>query len=198
MPTREQVLEVFGSRMPEGATSFVAASGVTTFCVGRTGQLVTIPWAEGDEEKLRALDALGTLGLFIEDGLDQSYTIPRTGDRKAVIEGRLLNSANTKKHSGPGETRWWKMALYRLRDGRYAVHVAYHSQWRGESNHDALILSDNTDKLVERLDEYQWTDRVLGFPRGHEDKQANLLRVLGDAWDQAVSELLDSIPPEQA
>lgn len=187
---------IYGDRLPQGATSFVASSGVTTFCVGRTGQLVAVPWEGGDEARLRALEAIGTFGIEIETDV-QSYRIPRTGDRPAVIEGERLASVSTRQQGGPGETRWWDMSLYALRDGRYAIHIAYHTRWQGELEHDALVLSPDADRLIQRLDEYHWVDRVRGFPRGQDERQAALLRALGDCWDAAVGELLADVAPER-
>jgi hypothetical protein len=199
MTSRSQLQPIYGDRLPEGATSFVACAGVTTFCIGRTGQLVAVPWEGDDEDRLRLLGVIGSWGIEIENETAvQSYYIPRTGDRTAVIEGERVASASTQRHSGgPCESRWWDMVLYALQDGRYAVHVAYHTRWAGELEHDALVLSPDVERLVERLDEYTWTDRVHGFPRGHEDRQAALLRALGDCWDHAVGELLADVAPER-
>lgn len=66
MTTREKIESIYGSRLPLGATSFGTFGGATTFCIGRTGELVDVPWTGDDEDRLRELGIIGTFGQQID------------------------------------------------------------------------------------------------------------------------------------
>lgn len=127
----------------------------------------------------------------------ESYTLKRTGDRPLNFTAEKLAEASTQQHQGPCENRYWELELYRTEGGQYVISVGYRTRWQGEHDTDTAIKVAAADGLVAALDEYDWVSRIYGYPRGHDDKQAELLRRLGDCWDQAVGELLAGVEPEK-
>jgi len=124
------------------------------------------------------------------------HLLARTGDRQLSFFGILISSASTWQHGGPCESRHWSLELFSTQDGRYVLHIKYETRWQGELDNDFAVVVPSADKLTEALDEYDWAQKFYGFPQGHEARQAELVRRLGDCWDRAVSELLAVVEPE--
>lgn len=127
----------------------------------------------------------------------ESIILQRTGDRTLNFTGESLANASTQQHQGPCENRYWDLELYRTQSGQYVIAICYRTRWQGEHDTDAAIKVAAPADLVAALDEYDWASRIYGYPRGHDDKQAELLRRLGDCWDKAVGELLADVEPEK-
>lgn len=129
-----------------------------------------------------------------------SYILPRSGDRALKIEGERIAAADSRASQGPADTRWYELALYRMGDGRYAVSIGYRSRWQGELDHDAAYIEATPEAAVAVLRDTVIGAHMIGFPPGerYEEKAAHVQRILQAHYDEAVTEILGSLPPEEA
>lgn len=124
-------------------------------------------------------------------------TLPRTGDRPLTFTGKLLSEASSHKHNGPCQNRYWELALYRTESGKFVAHIHYKTQWQGENDTDTVLHAEDATDLAAQIKSHNFLSGCYGFPRGHEDRQRQLEASLTACWQQAISELLSLIEPEE-
>lgn len=124
-------------------------------------------------------------------------TLKRTNDRPVTFDGREIASANSRQTTGPGEQRWYELTLYQAMDGRYVAHAGYRTQWQGEHETDAVIVSQSPDTLIEQLRE-QFAEPHLSMPPGerYAERRAHVFATLRAAYTAAVTELFNALPAE--
>lgn len=126
-----------------------------------------------------------------------SHTLSRTGDRPLTFSGELLSEADSQTHQGPCQNRWWELALYRSESGKFVAHIHYKTQWQGEHNTDTVLHADDAADLAAQIKAHNFLGGCYGFPRGHDDRQTQLINSLTACWQKAVGELLSVTEPEK-
>lgn len=64
---KKSVIDILGSKIPTGATSFSTYGDVITFCIGKTGQLMDLTLTSTEKQNLQENDLLGSFGMSIND-----------------------------------------------------------------------------------------------------------------------------------
>ena len=128
----------------------------------------------------------------------QSYQLERTGNRPVTFTGELIAESSTHSTDGPASNRWWNLSLYKTESEKFALHIEYQTQWQGEHGRSDVSFRNSPEGLMKQLYLIEPEDAVIGYPLGqqYEDKQARLELILRQAWDKAVSELMDEFPEE--
>ena len=123
-------------------------------------------------------------------------TLKRTGDRPLSFVGSLIGHASTWRERGVGSSRYWKLSLYLTENNKYVFLCSYRSNWDNEFSHESVEVADDLSSLIKSLKSSDFLRNVNGFPKGHEEKQRNLLLELRRCWEAGISELFDSVPVE--
>lgn len=126
----------------------------------------------------------------------QTITLNRTGDRPLKFAGEMITEADTRENQGPGQNRWWELALYRSDSGKYVLAIEYHSQWQGEHASHTAYVCDDAEDLTEAAKAHPYLAGVSGFPPGHDDRQQRLEASLKRCWEQGLSGILAAVEPE--
>lgn len=123
-----------------------------------------------------------------------SYRLPRTGDAPLAITGERIAESDGQHQAGREHNRWHELAVYRIQDGRYAVQIAYRSQWQGEIGHDLVEVVASSADVAEVFRRYDPATVVRGYPdRDHyRERQAALVADVRGRYQAQVSELLDN------
>ena len=116
-----------------------------------------------------------------------SFTLPRSGNSPLKFEGRLL----TEMDSDHEALRWYTVAIYQTRGGKYVVHVRFHTSWRGESDHDWVHVADSASDVATALRSYDVLPPGRGFPPGYEERQNKLRAACQRDYDDLVTEVLE-------
>lgn len=126
-----------------------------------------------------------------------TITLLRSGKRPLSFVGELLAHADTHRNSGPSNTRWWAVSVYRTAAGRFVLALEWHTRWQGEMACQTAEVHDTLDAVAEALEAHNPLDRLVGFPSGGDGKyaarQAHVETVLRQAWAALVSDLLGEI-----
>jgi hypothetical protein len=127
-----------------------------------------------------------------------TFTIRVTGDRPVTFKGDLIAQTNSRGTNGPTETRWYELALYRKQDGEYVLHIGYRTQWQGEEDTDLVEICGSEEEVAEHLRMTSPHHDVVGYPLGkqYEERQARMMRQMAVALQNAVSDLLETLPEE--
>lgn len=138
--------------------------------------------------------------------MSEATVLPRTGDRPLAFTGEALAFATSQAASGPAETRWWELSLFRTAinagpdatpSPRWVLQISYKTRWQGELYLDSVIVADTEEQLTTAAKAFDFLKPVKGFPRGQEDKQNRLLDTLTQHWNTALSVILSHLGPEQ-
>lgn len=129
----------------------------------------------------------------------KAYVLQRTGDRPLRFVGELVATATSRSFSGPCESRWYELALYRTESGRYVVSIGYRSLWQGELAEDHVYVEDTPASVAEALRSMTPEMPLSAFPPGskYDEKRTHVARSLRLCYETAVSELLKDIEPEE-
>jgi hypothetical protein len=101
--------------------------------------------------------------------MEQTYTVPRTGERPLRFTGELLwQGATSLERASPnysGTTgRAKSVTVYRTSKGQYVVHTHHITQWQGEHDSDEATvfttLSDCVPYLSERVPDWLLQDFI--------------------------------------
>lgn len=76
MDTMRIAKQVFGAALPAGATSFSTDGCTATFCIGRTGELVDVPFTDSQAEVLRNNGMLGSFGVELVERQGRASNSP--------------------------------------------------------------------------------------------------------------------------
>lgn len=118
-----------------------------------------------------------------------THTITRTGSRPLEFDGDLIHQDDTRATDGPGNSRWWSLALYRLADGRHVIHLEYQTQWESEQGISLAWPVADAALVITFLETHNPLDPVRGYPPtpGNRGKQEHLEATIRGAFDQLVS-----------
>lgn len=117
-------------------------------------------------------------------------TLTRTGRRPLEFDGELIHEDHSHTLDGPGQTRYWSLAIYRLADGRHVLGLSYHTQWDGEHpTHHAEVFTD-LDALFAHLEAHDPLAPVRGYPDSErfQARQRELERAITAAWREMVAD----------
>lgn len=120
-----------------------------------------------------------------------TITIPRSGDAPLKFRGERIAHFDGERFAGREQNRWYEIALYRVRDDRYVVHVGFRSRWQGESGRDDCYQGGASEIRAALKDHDPIPERV-GFPAGEQyrERQAALVSALREQYAAAVREIL--------
>lgn len=77
------------------------------------------------------------------------HTVERDGERDLRFEGKLLAGASDREHSGPRNTRWTEIKIYKTAGGQYVVAIVGRTLWQDEfDTHDAIVCKTAGDVLA--------------------------------------------------
>jgi hypothetical protein len=123
-------------------------------------------------------------------------TLKRTGDRPLSFVGSLIGDTSTQRDNGIGESRYWKLALYLTDQEGYVFLCSYRSRWEIEHGYEFVESAKDLHDVIKIVKGHDFLRNVNGFPKGHEEKQRNLLVELRRCWEAGISDLFDSVPVE--
>ena len=130
----------------------------------------------------------------------EEIRLPRSGLAPLVFTGGLIEGADVRgqRQGGRDQNRWFELAVYRTKGGKYVLSIDYKTCWQGELDHEYAEVLDDPASLTAALRDYEVgiPDLVQGFPPGaaYADKQARLLQDLTRRFQAQVSELLGADP----
>lgn len=115
-------------------------------------------------------------------------TLLRTCNRPLKFRGELTASANTWLDQGP-QDRWFVLSLYRTDSLQYVLYVSYRSNYDVEFPTDHAFVTQSIAEAVEVL-RTEIPDQL------HRDV-FHTTHTLRQRYDQAVTELLSDVEPEE-
>ena len=115
------------------------------------------------------------------------HTLPRSGNSSISFMGQQLIELDGE----PDSLRWYTIAIYITTGGKYVVHCHFHTNWRGESDHDWVEVVDTAAGVAPALRSYDVLPPGRGFPPGYDERQAKLRAVLQRDYDDLVTEVLE-------
>lgn len=116
------------------------------------------------------------------------FVLPRYGNSPLRFYGTKLAS----ECGDDAELRWYTIDVYQTQGGKYVVHVVFHTNWRGESDHDWVAVVDDAHGVAEALRKYDVLPPGRGYPPGYEEKQQHLRAILQRDFDDLATDLLES------
>lgn len=126
-----------------------------------------------------------------------TLTLPRSGQRPLRFTGTLLADGDTKRDSGPCNTRWWAVEVYQTEAGRYVLSLQWHTRWQGEQEHDAAFTAESLDEVAALLERADPLTYLIGFPHSgdgkYAERQRHIEKSLTQAWAALVSEILGEL-----
>jgi len=130
-----------------------------------------------------------------------TYTLPRSGCRPLRFTGSLLTSGDTQADNGPGNTRWWSVAVYRTDADRYILALNWHTRWQGEISSQTAEIYDALEAVADALEAHDPLCRLIGFPVSGNGKyaarQRHIETVLRQAWAELVGDVLGELGVEE-
>ena len=136
----------------------------------------------------------------------QSFKLPRTGDTPVVFEGALIAARDGAFHRGEENIRRVDLSIYRLRDGRYLVHRAFITQWKGESDHHSVKVCNDTQRVLDWLrswDPIQLERYAVGYPAHMRDhpqftrKHRGIFEELRKIYADRIADIFETLGLEQ-
>lgn len=119
------------------------------------------------------------------------FKIDRTGNLPLAFQGEQLAEASTWAQSGPGNTRWHELRIYRSDSGRYVLEIAFRTLWENEIDRsDAYVLASPVE-VAETVEGYRVVPEGIGYPPGpaYREKQAALESAIRARFARAASDL---------
>jgi hypothetical protein len=119
-----------------------------------------------------------------------TITLTRTGQRPLAFDGEEQFRATSRARSGPAETRWWELVIYRTADARAVMELNYLSQWETETEWSTAAVYPTMEALFDALEQHNPLDPVRGYPDAphYHAKQRTLEQSLRAAWATLVSQ----------
>lgn len=121
---------------------------------------------------------------------------PRSGNSPLQFTGEKIATATSQHHTGPCQNRWHELAIYRTDSGQYVLSIAYHTQRQGEHDRNHSWACENGAEIRDCLTSYVIMSDMIGYPPGKQfdEKRAYNEKIMRQAWDEAVSDLLAGFP----
>ncbi|MEJ7590124.1 MAG: hypothetical protein WKF77_01110 [Planctomycetaceae bacterium] len=117
------------------------------------------------------------------------FVLTRTGELPARLTGKLIIGLSSQKVNNRDRNRWHEIDIIVADSGKYVAHVRWRSEWKGETNHDTCIVTEDADKLADELRDYDPLGHLMGFPDGaqFESKQQRLEEFVERDWDDLLT-----------
>lgn len=128
--------------------------------------------------------------------MKEKITLQRTGNRPLSFLGELVAETTTQTSSGPGESRWWEIALYHADNKKLILSIGYRTRWQSERARDDVIVVESAEEMTDMVRAHDWATGIYGYDR-HPEKQERLMRTLGACWAEGMTEVLREIGPEE-
>lgn len=126
-----------------------------------------------------------------------NHTLPRSGKRALSFAGERIAGDSTLADNGPGNTRWWTVAVYRSDAGHYVLALEWHTRWQGEISSQSAEIYDALEAVADALEAHDPLCRLIGFPASGDGKyaarQQHIETMLRQSWAALVSELLGEL-----
>lgn len=118
--------------------------------------------------------------------------LKRTGARPLAFEGERIAHSHGQTESGPCNTRYWNIEVYRTKAGKWVLALAWHTSWQGEEDYFEALAFEHAYAIAQTLERANPTARLVGFPPGpsYADKQARLIDAITTRWGAQVAEIL--------
>lgn len=130
-----------------------------------------------------------------------THTLSRSGKRSLSFAGERIAGGSTMADSGPSNTRWWAVAVYRSDAGHYVLALEWHTRWQGEISNQTAEVYDTLEAVANALEAHDPLCRLIGFPTSTDGKyaarQQHMETVLRQSWAELVSELLGELGVEE-
>lgn len=114
----------------------------------------------------------------------QTFEIEITGEPSLEFEGTSLVFESNNWVNGRDRNRYHEIMVYEPSDGGYILHVSFITQWQGEYDHYAAWELETLEQVVEKLNNYDPIEFLVGFPPGEHfaEKQERLEESLKRDW----------------
>ncbi len=122
----------------------------------------------------------------------KKQTLEYTGYAPFVFDGELLFESRGVETNGKINTRWHDIKVYESASFDYIVHIAYHSTWKGEINHNEVCIRASRQAVEAALTEHDPCAHVRGYPPRKEfaTKQEALLRDIKARWQDQIGRMM--------
>ena len=122
------------------------------------------------------------------------FTLRRSGAAPVRFCGELIAESSGQHRANREYSRYHDLAIYRVEDGGYLLHVEYVTRYQGEVGYSLVLPLASQSELVRALEAYDPCSRVRGYPDGeqHRVKQQRLLEEIRSHYQEQVSDLLES------
>lgn len=128
----------------------------------------------------------------------ERFTLPRTGERPVVFEGRQLASQSSREAEGPLHWNWHEVALYETAGGQIVGAVSAHQEPPPFARKQQpgvvhrVVKIEELDFAEEALNDAYIFPPEFGFPPGSPfvEKQRALMQRCSRGFARAMSRLL--------
>ncbi len=116
------------------------------------------------------------------------FSVLRTGMNPLHFRGELVSAAMGELE----EERRHNIVIYKTQAESYVVHIAYRTDRQEESSWDWAWSLETPKQVVEVLEKYDPTRRVVGYPKQtrYEHDQTKLLHRVCSQYNQKVTDVL--------
>lgn len=125
-----------------------------------------------------------------------SYTIPREGQRSLRFDGEEVAYVDGSRLGGRDQTRYYKLAVYCLDDGRHLVHWHYRTNWQGEMDRHDHAIADTLADIVGEMEAFDPLHYLVGYrpilERYESQGQSEHARAYGVRQERVEADLLNS------
>lgn len=86
--------------------------------------------------------------------------VERDGERPIRFAGKLIAKASSREHSGPQNTRWTEIRIYRTARGKYVVAIVDRTIWQGETDRHSAHICASHEEVIAALTQDGYLSRV--------------------------------------
>lgn len=130
-----------------------------------------------------------------------TLTLRRAGKRPLSFGGERIACGDTHAESGPSNTRWWTVAVYRTDAGRYVLATEWHTRWQGEKPSAAAGAYDTLEAIADALEAHDPLGHLVGFPvsggEKYAERQRHIENVLRQSWAAMIGDVLGVLGVEE-
>jgi hypothetical protein len=122
----------------------------------------------------------------------ETITLSPTGQVPIQFTGELDRDWSSRIVNGREQNRWHEVTLYsQANSDEEILHIAYHTQWAGESDFDEVYTIVSEERIVALIQNYNPLAHLKGYPQGeaYAKKQQDLEHRIIDGWNNIAKEI---------
>jgi hypothetical protein len=125
----------------------------------------------------------------------QTFELEITGELSLEFDGSSLLSESSHWVNGRDRNRYHTIDIYEPSDGGYILYICFVTHWQGEHDQKDAWELDTLDDVARKLDSYDPTEFLVGFPIGQHfiEKQLKLEESIKRDWVELKGKVLNSL-----